>query len=408
MSRTIHRLSPSFVTTTKKPGLHADGGNLYLRVDADGSKRWLVLFQWRGRRREMGLGPLISVPLKAARKAASDARELVANGIDPIEARRQARQTVPTFGEFADAYIETHKAAWKNEKHRSQWRYSVEVDAAKLRRLAVDQITVDHVLGVLKPIWLAKPETAKRCLGRIARILDAAKAAKLRNGENPAAWKGGLETLLAKQPKLVQGHHPAMTTDRMADFIAELGKRPAIAARALEFTILTAARTSETLGACWGEIDMEKRVWTVPASRMKMGLQHRVPLSEGAIRVLCRVRQETILLAGHTPQPGDFIFYRQLQSRRLSNMAMAMLLRRMAITDASVHGFRSTFRDWVGQETEYPRELAEMSLAHLVGSEVERAYSRSDALERRRILMNAWGVFCLDWSTIEVGVAEAA
>lgn len=407
MTRTIHRLSPAFVTTTKKPGLHADGGNLYLRVGPDGSKRWLVLYQWRGSRREMGLGPLLSVPLKAARKAASDAREMVAAGIDPIEARRKARQTVPTFGDFADRYIETHKAAWKNEKHLSQWRYSVETDAAKLRRLAVDQITVDHVVGVLKPIWLAKPETAKRCQGRIARILDAAKAAKLRHGENPAAWKGNLDSLLPKQPKLVQGHHPAMATDRLTPFLSALRQRPATAARALEFTILTAARTSETLGASWTEIDLEKQIWTVPANRMKMGVQHRVPLTEGAMKVLDRVRQDAVLISGHEPQPDDFIFPHRAPNERLSNMAMAMLLRRMKVTDASVHGFRSTFRDWAGQETDFPRELAELSLAHLVGNEVERAYSRGDALDRRRIVMDAWAEFC-GVGRAEVDAAAAA
>lgn len=394
MARTLHRLSPAFVATAKKPGIYSDGGNLYLRVGTDGSKRWCLLYRWNGKGREMGLGPLSSVSLKVARKTAAEAREMIATGIDPIEARRKARQTVPTFGGFADSYIETHKAAWKNDKHLSQWRYSVEVDAVKLRRLPVDQITVDHVVGVLKPIWLKKPETAKRCQGRIARILDAAKAAKLRQGENPAAWKGNLESLLPKQPKLVQGHHPAMAIELLASFLTALRKRPATAARALEFTILTAARTSETLGARWAEIDLEKKVWTVPSDRMKTGVQHRVPLTKDAIKVLDRGRQEATLISGREPLPNDFVFPRGSPTERLSNMAMSMLLRRMGVKDASVHGFRSTFRDWAGQETEFPRELAELSLAHLVGNEVERAYSRGDALDRRRIVMDAWAEFC--------------
>lgn len=404
MARTLHRLSPAFVTTTKTPGLHADGGNLYLRVGEDGSKRWAAIFQWRGRRREMGLGPLTSVSLKLARKAAADVRELVAADIDPIEQRRRARQTVPNFGTFADAYVETHKLGWKSEKHLSQWRYSIEVDAAKLRRLPVDQITVDHVLGVLKPIWLKKPETAKRCQGRIARILDAAKAAKLRQGENPAAWKGNLEALLPKQPKLVRGHHPAMAIEGLGGFMRTLRERPAMAARALEFTILTAARTGETLGARWAEIDMDKKIWTVPADRMKMGVQHRVPLSEGAVKVLERARQQAVILSGREPQSDDFVFSHRSPEGCLSDMAMAMLLRRMGVADVSVHGFRSTFRDWIGQETEFPRELAELSLAHLVGNDVERAYSRGDALDRRRKLMDAWSGFCGD----EKAVATAA
>lgn len=404
MARTLHRLSPAFVATTKEPGVYSDGGNLYLRVGTDGSKRWCLLFRWHGKGREMGLGPLSSVPLKVARKMASDAREMIATGIDPIEARRKARQTVPSFGDYADEYIETHRSAWKNAKHLTQWRYSVEVDAAKLRRLPVDQITVDHVLGVLKPIWLKKPETAKRCQGRIARILDAAKAAKLRQGENPAAWKGNLESLLPKQPKLLRGHHPAMAIEDLGGFMRTLGDRPAMAARALEFTILTAARTGETLGARWAEIDMEKKVWTVPADRMKMGVQHRVPLAEGAVKVLERARQQAVILSGREPQSDDFVFSYRSPNERLSDMAMAMLLRRMGVADVSVHGFRSTFRDWIGQETEFPRELAELSLAHLVGNDVERAYSRGDALDRRRKLMDAWSGFC----GVEKAAATAA
>ena len=394
MARQIHLLSPADITSAKEPKLYPDGGGLFLRVDANGSKRWTFLFQFRGKRKEMGLGSIRSVPVAAARVAAHNARQAVAAGLNPIDERRRARRTVPLFGEFSDAYIETHKAAWKNAKHLAQWKHSVEVDAAKLRKLPVDQIDTDDVLDVLKPIWATKPETAKRCQGRIARILDAAKARKYRQGENPAAWKGNLDTLLPKQPKLVQGHHPAMEADALPAFMAKLGGRPANAARALQFAILTAGRTGEVLGARWGEVDFQKAIWTVPADRMKTKAEHRVPLTAAAVDVLNRLASEAKALHGRLVTPEDFIFMRDPSTERLSNMAMAMLLRRMEVANASVHGFRSTFRDWVGQKTEFPRELAELSLSHLVGNEVERAYRRGDAIDRRRVLMDAWSAFC--------------
>lgn len=390
----LQLLSSAFVASTKEVKLHSDGGNLFLRVTPRLTKSWSFVFSWRGRRREMGLGPYPAVSLATARKLATEARVLLAAGANPIDARREANRSLPTFGDFADDYVKTHEGGWSNAKHVSQWRHSVEVDAAKLRRIPVDEITVDDVLGVLKPIWLVKPETARRCQGRIARVLAAAKARGFRTGENPAGWKENLDQLLPKQPKLVSGHHPAMKPSDVAGFIERLHILPGTSAKALVFTILTAARTSETLGARWGEIDFERRVWSVPAQRMKMKKPHRVPLSEAAVTLLKTVLQERGLSTESLPANDAFIFTRGVAGQPLSNMAMAMLLRREKVTGASVHGFRSTFRTWFGEQTTFPRELAELSLAHLVGTDVERAYSRGDALERRREVMSLWAEFC--------------
>jgi integrase len=395
MSRLINRLTPRFVAQTTLVGRHADGGNLYLIVDPSGAKRWIFLFRWRGRNREMGLGSIRSVSLAQARQAAMEARQTIACDKDPIEERRRGRRQVPLFGAFADEFVEAQAPGWRNAKHFSQWRNSVQTDAKRLRQLPIDQIMTDDVLAVLKPIWAKKPETAKRTRGRIERILDAAKARGLRSGENPARWKGHLSLMLPKPPRLVRGHLPAMPIDKLPEFMLALDKRPASAARALEFAILTGARTNEVLGARWSEIDLDNGIWVVPAERVKTGVDHRVPLSSQAIAVINGVRSNYAAHYGRSPADADFVFLRGRTAERLSNMAMEMLLRRMEIADACVHGFRSTFRDWAGERTEFPRELIEMSLSHLVGSEVERAYRRGDALERRRVLMTAWADFCM-------------
>lgn len=408
MARLINRLKPRFVATTTEAGRHADGGGLYLHVDPSGAKRWVYIFQWRGRRREMGLGSLHSVSLAHARQTAAEARQAVAANKNPIEQREAARRVLPNFGQFADEFVAAQADGWRNRKHAAQWRHAVEVDAARLRKLPVDQVCTDDVLNVLKPIWMKKPETAKRVRGRIERILDAAKARGMRTGENPAAWKGHLSLMLPKPAKLVRGHLPAMNADKLPNFLNSLRLRPAPSARALEFAILTCARSGEALGARWCEIDIERLVWTVPPERMKTGVEHRVPLSMAAAAVVAEVRRETTLLTGCEPQNEDYVFLRRRTTERLSDMAMAMLLRRMEVTDACVHGFRSTFRDWAGERTEFPRELIEMSLSHLVGSEVERAYRRGDALERRRKLMNAWALFCTDHADATGIVLKAA
>lgn len=375
----INRLSSRSVDTKTEPGFYPDGQGLYLRIGK--GKRWVYLFQWRGKRREMGLGPAAGSNLAQARREALKAREMVREGVDPIEARRAEKSLGTTFGEVADDFIAAQREGWRNAKHRQQWTNTLATYAAKLRPLPVADITTADVLSVLRPIWMGKPETASRVRGRIERILDAAKAKGLRSGENPAIWRGNLAHLLPKRRKLTRGHHRALSYERMLAFWSDLSGRSGIAARALQFTILTAARTSETLGAKWEEIDLEKGVWTVPAERMKAAKEHRVPLSAPALAILKEVRSL-----------GSAYVFPSVDGGQLSRAAMHAVLRRMAV-DATVHGFRSTFRDWAGEETTHPRELVEHALAHLVGSAVERAYRRGDALERRRAVMESWAGF---------------
>lgn len=369
-----------------KPGRHGDGGGLYLVVDKSGAKRWVFLYRRDATLREMGLGGLKSVTLARARELAGEARANLQAGIDPIAAKNSAPVTVPTFGEEANDFIEAMKPQFRNAKHIAQWEMTLRDYAAPLRPKRVDQITTADVLEVLKPYWLTKPETASRLRGRIERVLDAAKAKGHRSGENPALWRGHLDKLLPKRRKLTRGHHAAMPYEDVPAFVAELRQREAMAARALEFTILTAARSGETFGATWKEIDLEAALWLVPAKRMKAGREHRVPLTPRAVEILTE-------LANLGTEPDAYVFPGQKEGRPLSVMAMEMILRRMKV-DVTVHGFRSAFRDWAGEETSFPREVAEAALAHVVGDETERAYRRGDALEKRRKLMAAWASFC--------------
>lgn len=386
MARQINRLSPRGVVTITKPGLHADGGGLYLQISPLGAKSWAFIFQWRGARKQMGLGGLLTTTLAEARAAAEEARKMVVRGVNPIEAKKVARSGALTFGVVADDLIAALSPEWKNDKHAYQWKQSLTVDAAALRPLAVDAVTTEDVLEVLKPIWSVKPETASRTRGRIERVLDAAKAKGLRQGENPARWKGHLDHLLPKRKKLTRGHLAAMPFDQVSDFVGQLRARPALAARALELTILTVGRTNEVLGARRPEFDMVKRIWTVPAERMKMGVEHRVPLSDRAVVIL-------EALFAEIPEGTDLLFADAAGEKPLSNMAMSMLLRRMGVSEYTVHGFRSSFRDWAGESTTFPEAVAEAALAHQIGNEVERAYRRGDALEKRRKLMQAWAGF---------------
>lgn len=370
---------------TAKAGKYSDGGNLYLLVSEGGSKKWVLRFTFRGRAREMGLGSATVVSLADARERAADARRKIANGIDPIGDRKRDAGIL-TFGEMADQVCESLSAGFRNEKHKAQWKMTLEVYAAPLRKLPVDAVSTDDVLGVLKPIWLTKAETASRLRGRIEKVLDAAKAKGLRQQENPARWRGHLDHLLPKPAKLTRGHHAAMPYENVPAFIVNLRKREAIAALALEFCILTAARSGEVFGLQWPEVDFDKRIWTVPGERMKAGRPHRVPLTERAVAILKKVRPLS--------ENSEFAFPGQSLGRPLSSMAMEMMLRRMKITDATVHGFRSSFRDWAGNVSHFPREIAEAALAHVIGDKSEQAYRRSDALEKRRALMDAWAEWC--------------
>ncbi len=348
---------------------------------------------WEGKRREMGLGSAREVSLANARELAAAARQKVRDGIDPIATRNSELAKVPTFGEMADTYIEAMAPQFRNAKHVDQWRMTLREYAGPIRSKRVDLVTTEDVLSVLKPIWSTKAETAYRLRGRIERVLNAAKAKGYRSGENPAAWRGHLANLLPKRHKLTRGHHAAMPYADAPAFLAKLRARDGVAALALEFTILTAARSGETRGATWQEIDLILKVWTIPAHRMKAGREHRVPLSAGALAILNR-------LAEFGSESSQFVFPGNKIGRPLSVMALDMLLRRMQV-DVTVHGFRSAFRDWCGEETSYPREIAEAALAHVVGDQTERAYRRGDALRRRRDLMSAWSDFLEAASTEE-------
>jgi len=369
---------------TAKPGKYSDGGNLYLIVSETGARKWVLRFTWRGRAKEMGLGSAASVPLADAREKAAGARRKIAQGLNPIDERKRDGG-IPTFGEMADDVRETISAGFRNEKHKAQWKSTLDTYAAPLRAKPVDTITTDDVLAVLKPFWVTKAETASRVRGRIEKVLDAAKAKGFREGENPARWRGHLDHLLPKPSKLARGHHAAMPYEDVAGFVAELRKREAHAALALELCILTAARSGEILGMRWREIDFDKKIWTVPAERMKAGREHRVPLSLRAVAILRKLE---------TFRAGDFVFTGQARNKPLSNMAMEMVLRRMKIEHATVHGFRSSFRDWAGNVSNFPREITETALAHVIGDKAEQAYRRSDALEKRRKLMEAWASYC--------------
>ena len=368
---------------TAKPGKYGDGGGLQLAVAPTGAKKWVLRFLWQGNAREMGLGSYPEVGLAEAREKAIAGRRLARSGVDPIAERKQDRR-VPTFGKLADEVVTEQSKGFRNDKHRAQWKITLETYAAPLRVKAVDAITTEDVLGVLKPIWTTKTETASRLRGRIERVLNAAKAKGHRSGENPAAWRGHLENLLPKRQKLTRGHHAAMPYADVPAFVARLRERDAVAALALEFAILTAGRSGEVLGARWREIDFGARIWTIPPERMKAAREHRVPLSESAFAILEKLGEARV---------SEFIFPGQGAGRPLAEMVLRRMLRRDADV-VTVHGFRSSFRDWAGNETHFPRELAEAALAHVVGDKAEQAYRRSDALEKRRTLMEAWAQWC--------------
>jgi integrase len=388
MGKAVKKLSARAVATVAEPGRHSDGEGLYLNVTPSGARSWLFMWKKDGRRREMGLGSAGSVSLARARELASECRAQVAAGLDPIQVRDAASKTksgTPTFGAIANALIASKEVEWRNPKHRAQWRMTLEKYAVPLRSRPVDDIDTAAVLAVLTPLWREKPETASRLRGRIEAVLDAAKAQGLRSGENPAAWRGHLSHLLPKRGKLTRGHHAAMPYVDIPAFIERLSAREATSAMALEFCILTAARSGEVLGARWLEINFGTKVWTVPAERMKAAREHRIPLSDRALGILEKLSEARV---------GDLIFPGQRAGRPLSVTAMEMLLRRMDQDDVTVHGFRSAFRDWAGNETDFPREVAEAALAHVIGDKAEQAYRRGDALEKRRELMSAWAIYC--------------
>jgi integrase len=387
--RATGRLSALKVTqAAKRPGMHCDGGGLYLQVTKSGAS-WIYRYMLNGRSREMGLGPLALYGLSEARAFAQDARRLRHQGIDPIEARRDARvQTrlddakAVTFQDCAERYIASHCVGWRHAKHTEQWESSLRrFTFEAIGALPVRAIDTALVLKVLEPIWATKPETASRVRGRIESILDWAKARSYRTGENPARWKGHLKNLLPPRSKVRRvENYAALPYTKLPGHMVELRAQDSIDARALEFTILTAARVSEALGARWSEISGD--VWTVPAERMKSGKPHRVPLSRRAMDLL-----EAL------PQNGNLIFPGPKFGRALHINAPRKLLIGMGHR-VTVHGFRSTFRDWAAECTNYPDHVVEQALAHTIGGAVERAYRRTDLFEKRRRLMDAWATFC--------------
>lgn len=408
MARPLNKLSARAVATLRTPGRHGDGGGLYLAISGDGTRRrWVFLFKLNGRVREMGLGAVADVSLAEARERALEARKQAKAGIDPILARDAARaamrsQNAPakpivTFGSFADDYVARMSPAWRNETHREQWRTTLRVHASLLRDLPMEHVDTNAVLQVLEPIWTRIPETASRLRGRIENILDAAKVRGLRDGENPARWRGHLKNILPKRQRLTRGHHAAMPFAQVPFLISQLRTRQSTAARALEFCILTAARTGEVLGAQWQEFDLDARVWTIPAMRMKAQREHRVPLCD---RAAALVREMAQAKRGAHVFPG-------LRAPALSNMSMPAILKACGHGAYTVHGFRSSFRDWAAETTSFSNEICEMALAHVVGNKVEAAYRRGDLFNRRRELMEAWARHCEDQGAQVIRLARS-
>lgn len=398
MTRTLARLTALSVTKTKKPGYYHDGGGLYLRVKASGGKSWIYRFMLNGQARAMGLGPLSIVSLVEARELAAACRKQRHHGVDPISARtataakaRSDAANAKTFSDCAAAYIEAHKAGWRNAKHHENWERSLTAYVEpQIGSVAVQAIDTALVLKVLEPLWITKTETAVRVRGRIEAVLNWATSRGYRSGENPARWRGHLDNLLPKRSKVAKvRHHPALPYDEVTEFLAAVAAGGGVASEALRFLIFTVARTSEVIGAKWKEFDIASKLWTVPADRIKAGKEHRVPLSQPALAILARLRK-----AQGDPKPNDYVFPGLTDGTPLSNMAMLKLLERMGRKDLTVHGFRSTFRDWASERTDVPNEVAEMALAHAVSDKVEAAYRRGDLFEKRRDLMNRWAAFC--------------
>jgi integrase len=385
-------LTTKQVARLREAGRYHDARGLYLQISESGARSWLLRFERDGRERMMGLGSAHDFSLEQARERASAARRLLADNVDPIEHRKADRlkrrlddAKAVSFKECAERYIRSHGAGWRNAKHASQWTSTLATYVYPVMgTFPVSTIDTAIVLKVLEPIWTAKPETAARVRGRVEAVLNWATAREHRQGDNPARWRGHLEKLLPLRAKVRKvEHHAALPYTNLPGFLVELRKREGIGARALEFAILTAARTGEVVGARWDEIDLVTRVWTIPAERMKAGREHRVPLSERAIQILKAL-----------PTESEFVFVGSHTHASISNAALLNLLQGMGRTDITVHGFRSTFRNWAAEQTSFPREVAELALAHAIGDAVERAYQRTTLFDKRRKLMDAWSTYC--------------
>jgi integrase len=397
MTQKIQRLTALAVGRTNTPGLYADGGGLYLRVGRGGAKSWAFRFTLNGKPREMGFGSFTKVNLADARKKASDARLLLSDGHDPLAHRRdeQKQRTAAeklvaarsmTFDQCAEAYIGAHEVSWKNDKHRQQWRNTLATYVSPVfGSVPVQDVDIDSIMKVIEPLWKTKTETARRIRGRIEVILDWARVRGYRTGENPARWRGNIDQLLPPRSRVqAVKHHAALPYAEIGVFMKDLREIEGNSAAALEFLILTAARTGEVIGARWPEMDLKEQLWIVPADRMKSRREHRVPLSPSAIAVLKQM----------APSEGGYVFSGRSADGPLSNMALLMMLGRMNRGDVTAHGFRSTFRDWAAERTNFSREAVELALAHVIEDKTEAAYRRGDLFDKRRELMDEWARFC--------------
>jgi integrase len=378
-----------------QPGRYFDGNGLVLQIVSETNRSWLFRYQRNGRERWLGLGPTHTIDLVEARERARKARQQLLDGIDPVEQKKAEKVTrqlaeakALSFEQAATAYYNQHEKKWKNAKHRAQFLSTLkEYVFPTIGKLPVGSIDTPLVLKCLEPMWATKTETASRVRGRIESVLGWATVRQYRSGDNPARWKGHLSEVLPARSSIAKAeHHPALPYDRLPEFMAALKQREGAAARALEFTILTAARTGEVIGARWDEINLDDKIWTVPANRIKGGKEHRVPLSDAAVAIL-----ESI----PTERGNEYVFIGPSKGRGLSNMAMASVLKRMNREEITVHGFRSSFRDWAAERTNYQNHIVEMALAHVVGNAVEAAYRRGDMLQKRQRLMSDWAQFCM-------------
>lgn len=394
MASRINKLSVLAVRGLEKRGLYGDGGGLWLRIAVGGSKSWVFRYDLAGQRHEMGLGPIQTVDLALARTKARECRLLLLDGKDPLSERRRERTAYMverarriTFDQCAQAYIAAHRGSWRSAKHAKQWETTLSTYANPvIGALPVAAVDTDLVVKVLSPIWSTKTETATRLRGRIESILDWATVSQFRQGENPARWRGHLENLLADPNKIAPvKNHPALPWREIGPFLADLRRREGVSARAIEFAILTACRSGEVRGARWDEIDLDAKVWTIPGERMKAGREHRVPLSTGAMALLASI-----------PRFGAFVFAGRGKDVAQSDMSLTAVLRRMERDDITVHGFRSTFRDWCSEAegNNFSREVCEHALAHRLPDKVEAAYRRGDLLDKRMALMQAWSDYC--------------
>lgn len=378
-----------------KTGLTNDGNGLYLKISKTGGASWIYRYKMNARSRDMGLGPYPDIGLADAREKTARARLLVISNKDPLEERRseqaeqkRANTANVTFRDVAEEFIGSHRAGWKSVKHAQQWTNTLSTYAyPEIGHLAPSDITPQHVLNILKLIWVEKTETASRVRNRIELVLDAAKAKGLREGENPARWRGHLDKLLPKPSKVQKTkHHTALSWSEVPGFMAILSELESSSFRAMELTILSATRSSETLNATWNEIDLDGRIWTIPSARMKSPKDHRIPISDAMLRLLRGLPRF---------ENSPFLFPGQRPGKPLSNMAMLMALKRMGYGHITMHGFRSSFRDWAGETTAHPADVCEQALAHSTGNAVEAAYRRGDLFEKRRLLMEDWATFAL-------------